>query len=337
MDTTIEDRVDDALKIKEFDEFYHNNHPNLQRAGDSFRSILLSLLKDISIYSIIFRVKEKSECIKKYNKKYKDNKLHESIQSSITDLLGLRITCLYITDIDKMRPLILGAFELIEETDKLHPQTTNEFGYRSLHLDLRLKQDRIEFDEYRDFKEIRFELQLRTVIQDAWSTLDHKINYKNDLPDALKRSINSLAAVFELADNEFQRLRDETNKIKITKEEEVKDKPKDVLVNGFNFNYLMQQKFTSYHFYADRCSDMAEELLSANPELTFHEIDLALQENIGKVKELQNYIDQVFNPYTIVRHALFLSDKARYATLLLPFQRVSIEGWIAHSEKESKV
>ena len=56
----------------------------------------------------------------------------------------------------------------------------------------------------------RFELQIRTVVQDSWSTLDHKIKYKKSIPAALKRRINTLAALFELADREFRQVREET-------------------------------------------------------------------------------------------------------------------------------
>ena len=51
--------------------------------------------------------------------------------------------------------------------------------------------------EAEKFKNIRIELQIRTVIQDAWSILDHKIKYKNSIPQNLKRRINRLSAKFE--------------------------------------------------------------------------------------------------------------------------------------------
>ena len=50
-----------------------------------------------------------------------------------------------------------------------------------------------------------FELQIRTIIQDSWSVLDHKIKYKKSIPGQLKRRINVLSALFELADREFCR------------------------------------------------------------------------------------------------------------------------------------
>ncbi|MGZ7142680.1 hypothetical protein ACXWOE_09685, partial [Streptococcus pyogenes] len=42
------------------------------------------------------------------------------------------------------------------------------------------------------------------------SVLDHKIKYKKSIPGQLKRRINVLAALFELADREFRQIRDAT-------------------------------------------------------------------------------------------------------------------------------
>ena len=50
----------------------------------------------------------------------------------------------------------------------------------------------------------------RTIIQDSWSVLDHKIKYKKSIPGSLKRRINVLSALFELADREFRQIRDAT-------------------------------------------------------------------------------------------------------------------------------
>ena len=55
-----------------------------------------------------------------------------------------------------------------------------------------------------------FEVQIRSLIQDAWSVLDHKIKYKKSIPIDLKRRINILSALFELADREFKEIRNAT-------------------------------------------------------------------------------------------------------------------------------
>ena len=67
--------------------------------------------------------------------------------------------------------------------------------------------------EYQRYSNLRFEVQIRTIIQDAWSVLDHKIKYKKSIPLNMKRRINTLAALFELADREFFSIRQETDNV----------------------------------------------------------------------------------------------------------------------------
>jgi len=53
------------------------------------------------------------------------------------------------------------------------------------------------------------EVQVRTVLQDAWAIIDHHLVYKNEasVPKALRRKLNSLAGLFETADDQFQQIR----------------------------------------------------------------------------------------------------------------------------------
>ena len=78
-----------------------------------------------------------------------------------------------------------------------------------MHLDLKLNGKYAKKTESVRYAGIQFELQIRTIIQDAWSVLDHKIKYKKSIPQSLKRRINRLSALFEIADDEFLRINDE--------------------------------------------------------------------------------------------------------------------------------
>ncbi|MEO5323045.1 hypothetical protein PV773_06950 [Mesorhizobium sp. CC13] len=55
---------------------------------------------------------------------------------------GLRIVCFYEDEVERVRDLVSGEFEVIEITDKtaqMH-ETDNAFGYKGLHMDLRLTE-----------------------------------------------------------------------------------------------------------------------------------------------------------------------------------------------------
>jgi hypothetical protein len=62
--------------------------------------------------------------------------------------------------------------------------------------------------EYKPFKGLLFEIQIRTVLQHAWAEIDHDRGYKFSgvLPRDLRRRLNLLAGQLELADKEFSRL-----------------------------------------------------------------------------------------------------------------------------------
>lgn len=187
-----------------FRAYYEDNRPLLDDAIDSFSALITSLINHAGIVAVSKlegRVKEKEECIKKFTRKYRTDLEAKSepytIKDHLTDLVGLRLVCLYEDDIEKVRSVLAEQFEVVEVTDKISQieNTEGSFGYKGLHLDLRLNPGRRVLPEYARYADLRFELQIRTVIQDSWSILDHKIKYKKSIPNRLKRRINTLAAL----------------------------------------------------------------------------------------------------------------------------------------------
>ncbi|MCO7233959.1 MULTISPECIES: GTP pyrophosphokinase family protein [unclassified Cobetia] len=211
----------DYDKVKSrFKDYYNENFTLLNDAEISFRTLTSSLIRSdssIAISKVEGRVKNRDECIKKFSRKYRDalelDEKDYDILDHITDLIGIRIVCLYEDDIEKIKCILCEHFDVIEITDKISEieSTENSFGYKGLHLDLKLNNDRAKLPEYKSFSGFSFEVQIRTIIQDSWSVLDHKIKYKKSIPNSLKRRINSLAALFEVADREFREIRNATD------------------------------------------------------------------------------------------------------------------------------
>jgi ppGpp synthetase/RelA/SpoT-type nucleotidyltranferase len=58
---------------------------------------------------------------------------------------------------------------------------------------------------YDDLKKLVCEIQVRTVLQDAWAIIDHHLSYKqeSDVPKILRRKLNSLAGLVETAHDQF--------------------------------------------------------------------------------------------------------------------------------------
>jgi putative GTP pyrophosphokinase len=174
-----------------FRDYYEENRPLLDDAIGSFSVLITSLINhagQVAVSKLEGRVKEKEECIKKFTRKYRTALETKSepytIKDHLTDIIGLRLVCLYEDDIEKIHAVLSEQFDVVDVTDKISQieNTEGSFGYRGLHLDLRLNAGRRILPEYARYAELRFELQIRTVIQDSWSILDHKIKYKKSIP-----------------------------------------------------------------------------------------------------------------------------------------------------------
>ena len=341
----------------EFRDFHTSNHQLLEDAKDSFVALVNSLLihaGSIAISKIEGRVKEREECIKKFNLKYRTNLESSStdyvIRDYITDLIGLRVVCLYEDDIDKVGGCLSEHFEVIDKTDKIAQieNTEGSFGYKGLHLDLRLNATRMAMPEYIKYSDFRFEIQIRTIIQDSWSVLDHKIKYKKSIPTRLKRRINTLAALFELADREFREIRDST--VEEIQKEEISD---DLLaqetdesqgqseeerfhyspLNAFSFLKIAKHFFNGFEFEPHKVDGFTQEIISLKPDISRRMFNFYMRENITKVKRYQSWFEQSnpndrLSPYTIIRHCLFLGDKQQFDNILTNAAKKYFETWL---------
>ena len=326
-----------------FKEFYATNAIVHREAADSLRTLIGLLLSDNDAFptpQVICRVKERDECIAKFARKYQtaceSSQTPYSISDYITDLVGVRVICLYESDVPLARQLLIDSFDLVSETDKSHNIDAQEaaFGYKGLHLDLRLAVGRRDLPEYRRFRDLRFEVQIRTIVQDAWSVLDHKIKYKKEIPLTLKRRINRLAALFELADQEFLNIRNETARLEAAavKAALTAAPIEPESLDAFSFLSAMRPLYPNYTFAGEKVDGFVSELLRVNSALTQEVIATAIAEGESVLAEYRAFQHERFrnrlNPYTLVRHALYLYDKTQYSAILFDFQRTTFDTWI---------
>jgi len=325
-------------EISAFCKFYQENYKLLDTAAEYFRTLINSLLlNNVEIQTVIARVKDRDECISKFKIKYQksleDSKTEYEIRNHITDLIGVRVICLYEPDIEKIKDILERNFDVLAITDKISDieSTENQFGYKSLHLDLKLNEVRKTLPENVNYADLQFEIQIRTIIQDAWSVLDHKIKYKKNIPSDLKRRINRLAALFELADEEFNSIKLDTEHFEdATKATaEIPNQP----LNIFSFLSISIPTFPTYQFINYKADNFVHEILEISPTLTKEQFQQALHENIDKVKKFNS--DLVFqsptnylNPYTMIRHCLYLFDKAKFDGVLFEIQKENFNSWL---------
>ena len=101
----------------------------------------------------------------------------ESIEANLNDVAGVRVICSYTSDIYMLAEALLRQDDvtLLQRKDYIASPKPN--GYRSLHLIVS-----VPIFLHDQKKNMRVEVQLRTISMDLWASLEHKIRYKKGLP-----------------------------------------------------------------------------------------------------------------------------------------------------------
>lgn len=131
--------------------------------------------------------------------------------SDITDIVGVRIITYYSEDVDKIAEIIESEFDVDEENtiDKRESLEPDRFGYCSVHYVVKMSSDRLALREYKSFEGMKCEIQIRSVLQHAWAEIEHDIGYKSEitLPKQMRRKFSRIAGLLEIADQEFDQIR----------------------------------------------------------------------------------------------------------------------------------
>lgn len=135
---------------------------------------------------------------------------------TLSDKAGARCIVRYLPDVEAVVALVEELFACSAPDNKLAELLLKDkIGYISTHIDVRLKTDDPRANDY---PAARFcaELQIRTLGQHLWAEMSHDTFYKNEesiaeLPDSiiLKRRVNLMSGLIEVADQEFDRLNKE--------------------------------------------------------------------------------------------------------------------------------
>ncbi len=140
----------------------------------------------------------------------------------LTDMMGIRMICAFLEDINIGLEQIKKIFDIKEVEIKGSENNFKEFGYESIHVLVKIPEEfrpKLE-GPYANLKpiseELVCEIQIRTILQDAWAEVEHELIYKTefnpfDIP--LRRKLASINASLTLADITFQEIRDYQNKL----------------------------------------------------------------------------------------------------------------------------
>lgn len=154
------------------------------------------------------RIKNFNSYFKKYIRLLQDMDDKDSTPV-ISDVIGIRIICPFFEDLSNVEHEIRNSFQIVEVERKGSNYTFKEFGYESTHILIKIPE---EISKKRgscgtDIAEI----QIRTILQDAWAEVEHELVYKAEFTpfdEPMKRKLAAVNASLSLADIIFQEIRD---------------------------------------------------------------------------------------------------------------------------------
>ncbi len=231
------------LKCRLILEDYRRQREHFVKLGDVVHSMLSGIAKDLglTVLAVEHRVKEEKSLAGKLERKGDGYNTLEDI----TDILGCRVICFLSDEIDKIGKKVEDNFVIDWEnsSDKRALIKADTFGYLSLHYICSLPFGDKWPDEICGKK---FEIQIRTILQHAWSAIHHDIGYKSDfgVPREINRQFARLAGLLELADDEFVRARDNMcDYTESIRKRIITDDADDVAINMISLNeYVLNNK-----------------------------------------------------------------------------------------------
>ncbi len=142
----------------------------------------------------------------------------------ITDLCGFRIITYFSDTVDAITDMLSEVFIIDTDNsiDKRKSLQTTEFGYLSVHYICSLKPE--DCKSCPEFEKIRFEIQIRSILQHAWAEIEHDLGYKSEfgIPKPIRRKFSRVAGLLEIADGQFLELRNSIHEYEYTVKDKIK-------------------------------------------------------------------------------------------------------------------
>lgn len=231
-------------KVKKAVNWYENNRERYKKLANNVENIIKEMLieKDIYYHSIASRAKK----VDSFQRKAKRNKYTEPLQE-ITDLAGIRIITLFEKDVYEISDLIKNVFIIDYENseDKADLLDADKMGYKSVHYIANVTEELVAAELYEQFKDLKFEIQIRSILQHAWAEIEHDRNYKlkGNLPKHLQRRFYALSGMLEMADREFNLLAEEVDQYKKKVKELTRNGEIDIEIKPTSLQKFLLSKF----------------------------------------------------------------------------------------------
>lgn len=143
------------------------------------------------------RVKKPMSIVEKLHRRNLPVNL-DSMINHLDDVAGIRVICSFVDDIYNVARMLVSQDDIRVIAVKDYIEHPKPNGYRSYHLIVEVP---VFFSDRK--KDMRVEVQIRTIAMDFWASLDHQLKYKKELVDGtdismeLKRCADVIAQTDE--------------------------------------------------------------------------------------------------------------------------------------------
>jgi ppGpp synthetase/RelA/SpoT-type nucleotidyltranferase len=249
--------------------------------------------------------------------------------TQICDIAGVRITCLYRSDLEAIGELISRNFDIIS-SDTSRTLSENSFGYMADHYVVKLSKE-FRGTRYDEVKSLQCEIQVRTILMDAWASVSHHLDYKRetDIPSSLKKDFNAVSGLLYAADTHFELFKEGIEKSKATLSESVRSDKFDLNqeINMDSLRAYLNWKLPHREkYFISTYSDLVADLKSFGYERII-QLDRALQMSgtVAESLEEEEMHQKFYSDTGFVRICLMLYDKHFYEVMKQAHQRKNKE------------
>ena len=137
------------------------------------------------------RVKKPISIVEKLHRKGKTISV-ESMMENLDDIAGIRVICSFVDDIYQVASMLTSQDDITLITIKDYIKNPKPNGYRSYHMIVEIP---VFFSNEK--RQLRVEVQIRTIAMDFWASLEHQLRYKKDF-DGAKESSEELKECAEV-------------------------------------------------------------------------------------------------------------------------------------------
>lgn len=143
------------------------------------------------------RVKKPMSIVEKLHRRNLPVNL-DSMINHLDDVAGIRVICSFVDDIYNVARMLVSQDDIRVIAVKDYIEHPKPNGYRSYHLIVEVP---VFFSDRK--KDMRVEVQIRTIAMDFWASLDHQLKYKKDIgaaADEIGKELQKCAEVIAQTD-----------------------------------------------------------------------------------------------------------------------------------------